>query len=156
MKYIYKFAAKAIIFNEENKLLLTYEKDGWSIPGGTTDGSEFLKETCIREVYEETGLEISVGKFLGISEGLFVDNTLQESVRYNVHYFLCTAKDYFLNDQWVDVDAGVIDKKFFSEEEFLSLSEQERRYINKSLFVKFDVLKNFKGEIFDQWVYNKD
>src|ERR1700733_5572754 len=53
---------KALIFNEEGKVLLL-ERDHpikklyWDIPGGRLQKGESLMDTLVREVKEETGLE---------------------------------------------------------------------------------------------------
>lgn len=61
---------KALIFQKERLLVIknTAEKWGrksqWELPGGLLEIDEGLKEGLIREVREETGLEISVGSVI--------------------------------------------------------------------------------------------
>ncbi|MCM3720081.1 NUDIX hydrolase [Fictibacillus phosphorivorans] len=48
-----------IIENEKGEILLQHRKDGgWGLPGGLMELGESFEETAIREVKEETGLDI--------------------------------------------------------------------------------------------------
>jgi 8-oxo-dGTP diphosphatase len=50
----------------KGRLLLTrHKKRGWELPGGTRETGEWPIQTAIREVYEETGAEISAIEPLG-------------------------------------------------------------------------------------------
>lgn len=50
------------------KILLTRRVDNgrWCLPGGGMEPGESAAETCAREVKEETGLAVQVGKLIGI------------------------------------------------------------------------------------------
>ena len=59
----------AVIFNEDrSKALLTRRTDNglWCIPGGGMEAGESAAETCIREVWEETGLYVEVKRLVGV------------------------------------------------------------------------------------------
>ena len=61
--------AVAIILDEarENVLLTQRSDNGrWCLPGGAMDPGESAEEACIREVIEETGLEVQVTRLVGI------------------------------------------------------------------------------------------
>ena len=61
--------ASALIFDKPTgKILLTRREDNgrWCLPGGGMDPGESAAEACIREVFEETGLEVQVTKLVGI------------------------------------------------------------------------------------------
>ncbi|RZT21069.1 NUDIX hydrolase [Fictibacillus sp. BK138] len=48
-----------IILNEKEEILLQHRRDGgWGLPGGLMELGESFEETAIREVKEETGLDI--------------------------------------------------------------------------------------------------
>lgn len=59
----------AIIFDDQReKVLLTRRADNgrWCLPGGGLDAGESAEEACIREVWEETGLKVSVSHLVGV------------------------------------------------------------------------------------------
>ena len=61
--------ATATIFDAERKnVLLTQRTDNgrWCLPSGAMDPGESAEETCVREVMEETGLEVRVTRLVGI------------------------------------------------------------------------------------------
>lgn len=61
----------AVVINSENKILLKRDPErGWELPGGQLEEYEMIKETVIREVKEETGIDIKLIKFCGISQEL--------------------------------------------------------------------------------------
>lgn len=51
-----------------NSVLLTLRQDFpiWCLPGGTVDHGETVAETAVREVLEETGLEVRLTRLVGI------------------------------------------------------------------------------------------
>ena len=61
-------AASALIFDEAGRLLMSERADGrgWDLPGGFVDPDEAPQEAVIREVREETGLEVVVEALLGV------------------------------------------------------------------------------------------
>ena len=64
-----RLGCSAIILDEtKTKVLLTERADNkqWCLPSGGVDPGETVEETCIREVYEETGLDVHVTKLIGV------------------------------------------------------------------------------------------
>jgi len=66
------------------------DADGvWGLPKGTPDAGESLEETAVREVSEETGLDVRIVGKVGVIEYWFT----RDGVRYHkwVHHFLMEA-----------------------------------------------------------------
>ena len=63
-----KIDTRAAIF-KDNKILLVCENNGtWSLPGGWCDVLESVKSNTIKEVKEETGLDVEVEKIIAIQD----------------------------------------------------------------------------------------
>ncbi len=63
-----KIDTRAVIF-KGNKILLTHENNGtWSLPGGWCDVLESVKSNTIKEVKEETGLDVETIKIIAIQD----------------------------------------------------------------------------------------
>jgi 8-oxo-dGTP pyrophosphatase MutT (NUDIX family) len=87
-------------------------RDGvtWSLPKGTPNPGETLEETALREVTEETGLEVRIIEPLSAIEYVFVQDGVR--IRKTVHYFLMqpVGGDLTLHDtefdlvRWVPFD----------------------------------------------------
>ena len=67
-KPTHRVGAFAIIFDDEGRVLVSRRVDsGWfNLPGGGVDPGESVPEGLIREVREETGLEVEVGRLVGV------------------------------------------------------------------------------------------
>jgi ADP-ribose pyrophosphatase YjhB (NUDIX family) len=57
-----------VVFNENEEVLLHKRSDNgwWALPGGVVDIGESIEQCVIREVLEETGLEVAVKRLVGI------------------------------------------------------------------------------------------
>ena len=63
-----KIDTRAAIF-KDNKILLTHEKNGtWALPGGWCDVLETIKTNTLKEVKEETGLNVDTVKIIAIQD----------------------------------------------------------------------------------------
>lgn len=49
---------KAVIENDKNEILFCYSYNNYQLPGGHLENGESFEECLVREVYEETGIEI--------------------------------------------------------------------------------------------------
>lgn len=60
--------ASAVVFNAQRQLLLQRRADNghWAMPGGRLDPGEDIQTCAIREVREETGLEVRIVRLVGV------------------------------------------------------------------------------------------
>ena len=58
----------AIILDEENNVLICHRRDHdlWNLPGGGLEKGETVENAIIREVAEETGLEVVIDRITGV------------------------------------------------------------------------------------------
>jgi 8-oxo-dGTP pyrophosphatase MutT (NUDIX family) len=61
-------AASAVVADVEGRLLLARRTDNnlWTIPGGAMEPGEYIADTAVREVKEETGIDVEVLSLIGI------------------------------------------------------------------------------------------
>ena len=98
----------------------------WSLPKGTPDGDETPEETAMREVREETGLQVRIVDTIGdihyrfVRDGRRIDKT--------VHYYLMEATGGDLADhdhefedvRWFDVAEAEALLRFPTERDILA------------------------------------
>ena len=65
---MFKIGVFGIIENDQGKILLCHRTDHdlWNLPGGGVEKGETPWEALIREVEEETGLEVEIGRLVGL------------------------------------------------------------------------------------------
>ncbi|WHM38192.1 NUDIX domain-containing protein [Streptomyces sp. BPTC-684] len=60
-------AASAVVADDQGRILLQRRRDNglWALPGGAMDMGESLPGTAVREVKEETGLDVEITGLVG-------------------------------------------------------------------------------------------
>ena len=86
-------------------------RDGvtWTLPKGTPHTGESIEETAVREVVEETGLEVAIVEPIGPIDYWFIQDGVR--IHKTVHYFLMEATggdlarhDHEFDDvRWFDI-----------------------------------------------------
>ena len=79
--------AAGIAFDAEGRVLLVRDADrGWSVPGGRVEWGERLADACVRELREETGLEVRVVELAEVFE------RIEPELHYVIHDFLIEVR----------------------------------------------------------------
>lgn len=67
----HKLAIACMVWNDKNQILLVKNHTrGWEFPGGYVDQGESLKTAAVREVKEESGIDIQLTGFYGIDQNV--------------------------------------------------------------------------------------
>lgn len=61
-------SVNVVVVNDDGEILLIRrtDNDNWAVPGGAMDLGESIRDAALREVKEETGIEIEVSGLVGI------------------------------------------------------------------------------------------
>lgn len=83
-------AVAAVILDEQERILLVQEaqpsaKGLWHVPAGKLEQGESCEEAVRREVYEETGLEVELIRFLNVYVGRLEDGGLVVRLAWLAH-----------------------------------------------------------------------
>jgi len=111
-------AVAAAVVEKDGKFLLVKEvlennKEYWIIPGGGVEFGETLEQAAVREIKEETNLDIKIVRFIGYKE------VVRTEFNYHAIIFFFLARpaggELILGDK-------AIDGKFFTPAEIKELS----------------------------------
>lgn len=107
-----RIATRAIIIKDDRLLLVNAWRDNsdlWCAPGGGADPHHSLPDNLAREVYEETGLTVSVGESCLVNE--FHDPAC-DFHQVDI-YFRCEILKGETNARWEDPD-GVVNRHIWA------------------------------------------
>jgi 8-oxo-dGTP pyrophosphatase MutT (NUDIX family) len=127
-----EFSAGGVIFNNEGQVLLICnaalrdpKKRYWGFPKGHIDNGESSEEAAIREVREETGVDVEVTDKIGDSKYVFTHNgekIFKVVVMFLMRYTggeLKYQKEELLDAGWYSVDEAMAKLSFSKDKEFL-------------------------------------
>lgn len=117
MQRQHRISAGAIVIEEDHILLVKYDDAGGRSylvgPGGAVLGSESMHETVVREVREETGLEVHPQKVL------FVEDLLSRRYRILKIWFLCNLIGGQITNTQEALEEGISEVAWYSRDELL-------------------------------------
>lgn len=108
-----RLAARAVILHDNRLLLVNAfpggQSDLWCAPGGGAEPHASLPDNLRREVYEETGLTITVGAPCLVNEF----HAPERGFHQVDVYFRCTATGP-MPTEWADPEGIVTQRRYFS------------------------------------------
>lgn len=102
-------SAYGIVIRDGQILLSPQHGKGYDLPGGGVDIDETFEQAVLREVKEETGLDVRIIRFLTMRENIFIWKPEDAAKRGMYHSILC----YYL----CEYVSGEVSKDGFGEEE---------------------------------------
>ncbi|HNZ83376.1 MAG TPA: NUDIX hydrolase [Sedimentibacter sp.] len=131
---IEEISAGGIVFFKNSILMLRKFNGDWVLPKGRVEDNESLKETAMREVYEETKAKVIPIKYLGkisyeFSRTCYVDKI---HIKKEVHWYLMIARNMNCTAQ---KNEGFVEAKFLHFEKSLEIAryDDERKIIKKAI-----------------------
>lgn len=118
-----RLAARAVLVHEDRLLLVnawpaSKGSDLWCAPGGGAEAHASLPDNLTREVFEETGLRISVGAPCLINE-FHAPRRKWHQVEV---FFRCTLLEGTLRDDWTDPEGIVTSRRWVRRDELATLN----------------------------------
>jgi len=110
-----------VIINE-GKILLSRQWDGYDFPGGKIELGETIEEALIREVKEETGLEVNVGKIVACENSFFKLAKDGKPVQSILIYYLCSVTGGKISNDYLSEN----EKNYANTAEWMELSQIEK------------------------------
>lgn len=74
---------------KNKSILLVKQWDGYDFPGGGIEKGETQEKALKREVYEETGLNVEMGKLINCFDSFFKPYFMKEFWHCHLIYYLC-------------------------------------------------------------------
>ena len=132
--------AATTIIEKDGKILLQRRTDNgkWGLIGGLMEMNETFQETAIREVLEETGLEVRLDSFLGI----FHNHNMVWSSGDQAHVITAFFTASIISGE-PRIDEESLELRFFGLEEMPPLFAEDHRTALEAYFagVRYPLLR---------------
>ena len=112
----HRIAVGALVIDNENRLLMVNHKkencyDFWVAPGGGVVETESQEAAVIREVKEETGLDVAVGELM------YIEEFWQPTIREVKFWYLCDLQGGNLDSSAEEaIREHIVDAQFITRE----------------------------------------
>ncbi len=104
------------VFDAEGRILLVREPwaDGWKPPAGTAKSTESLAETLVRELSEETGIDVDPIRPHAVEEYTMVHEDTGETAGFTTVSFEARAETTAIADELGGADEQIDDAAWFA------------------------------------------
>ena len=111
---------------KDGALLLSKQWDGYDFPGGGIEIGEDIKSALIREVREETGMNVTVGQIVACENSFYkplTDDTQKNGCMHSILiYYLCEIVDGELSIDHIDTN----EKTYISMPEWIPFADLDK------------------------------
>ncbi|MFA5994042.1 MAG: NUDIX domain-containing protein [Parcubacteria group bacterium] len=111
---------------KDGKILLSKQWDGFDFPGGKIELGEDIKSALIREVKEETGMDVKVGRVVACENSFYKtlpgDSRKGDALHSMLVYYLCEIVSGELSIENIDIH----EKDYISMPEWISLENTDK------------------------------
>ena len=131
--------ATTLVFNDKNEILLNLRTDtnNWGIPGGSMELYENIRETAIRELKEETGLEATSLRLIDVLSGKDYYFEYPNGDKMCTGIVLFKVEDFTGNISISDGESK--DAKFFSLNNLPKMESRAKNIIDNILSKKIKI-----------------
>ena len=135
-RLIWRPSAYGIIL-KDNHILLSPQYDWYDLPGGGVELWETIAEWLIREVKEETGMDVTVWELVDYKTNFFKPTSKEERYYESIcFYHICSIIGWELSVEWFAQD----EKEYARLAEWVPISE----LVNIKFYSSIDVLSILK------------
>jgi 8-oxo-dGTP diphosphatase len=128
---------------KDNKILLSKQFGKYDLPGGGLDLGEELEKGVIREVKEETGIDVKSPKLMGVENSFFQSSHAKnESYQSLLFYYLCDYVGGNLSTDGFDE----YEKGYAELAEWIPISELDHLEINSTVDYRPFIKLALKGK----------
>lgn len=131
-----KVDIRAVVFNDKDEILLVQERADslWSVPGGWADVGYSPSEIAVKEVKEETGLDVKPVRLLAVMDKRCHPHPPHTHYVYKI-FILCELLGGEFNTAF-----DILDKGFFAQGALPPLSEE--RILESQIDLLFEYKRN--------------
>lgn len=124
-------AGGIVVFGNTVLLLKKFNGD-WVLPKGRIEKNEDIRDTALREVYEESGVKAEIIKYIGMVHYTYKNIKGDETVYKAVHWYLMKTNSM---DSVPQKREGFVEARFVHIDKVQDLIkyEDERKIIDKAL-----------------------